>query len=239
MKKLVLTSLAMAAGVTLSHAQGTISLNTTAAEVYTNGASIGEGIGAAAGSSQYDYEVLDMTSSAYAALTSGQQAGVYDLIANESDLSLWTDSGVSGTTGLQAGSIKSATTSTANNWAAPTSSSGYTSAASYDYYTIIGWNSALGSWATVEADLNAGTLGSMTGFFGQTAVAYNYAGGGASGLGAVGLFDGSAVTGLAGSGGLPSSDALTLYAIPVPEPTTLALAGLGGLSMLFLRRRKA
>jgi hypothetical protein len=26
---------------------------------------------------------------------------------------------------------------------------------------------------------------------------------------------------------------------PVPEPTTLALAGLGGLSMLFLRRRKA
>ena len=27
--------------------------------------------------------------------------------------------------------------------------------------------------------------------------------------------------------------------LPVPEPTTLALAGLGGLSMLFLRRRKA
>jgi len=30
-----------------------------------------------------------------------------------------------------------------------------------------------------------------------------------------------------------------LLLAPVPEPTTLALAGLGGLSMLFLRRRKA
>jgi hypothetical protein len=36
-----------------------------------------------------------------------------------------------------------------------------------------------------------------------------------------------------------SSQAFNLYLQPVPEPTTLALAGLGGLSMLFLRRRKA
>jgi len=35
-----------------------------------------------------------------------------------------------------------------------------------------------------------------------------------------------------------SSQAFNLYLQPVPEPTTLALAGLGGLSMLFLRRRK-
>jgi hypothetical protein len=34
------------------------------------------------------------------------------------------------------------------------------------------------------------------------------------------------------------SQAFNLYLQPVPEPTTLALAGLGGLSMLFLRRRK-
>jgi hypothetical protein len=37
-----------------------------------------------------------------------------------------------------------------------------------------------------------------------------------------------------GSGGMNS-----FGVAPVPEPTTLALAGLGGLSMLFLRRRKA
>ncbi|HUE37823.1 MAG TPA: PEP-CTERM sorting domain-containing protein [Candidatus Acidoferrum sp.] len=34
-----------------------------------------------------------------------------------------------------------------------------------------------------------------------------------------------------------SSQAFNLL-VPIPEPTTLALAGLGGLSMLFLRRRK-
>jgi hypothetical protein len=36
------------------------------------------------------------------------------------------------------------------------------------------------------------------------------------------------------TGGITSFD---LYAVQVPEPTTLSLAGLGGLSLLFLRRR--
>ena len=37
-----------------------------------------------------------------------------------------------------------------------------------------------------------------------------------------------------------SSEGLGKFGVaPIPEPTTLALAGLGGLSMLFLRRRKA
>jgi hypothetical protein len=48
---------------------------------------------------------------------------------------------------------------------------------------------------------------------------------------------------LAGSGqagGAPRTGALALYGVAaVPEPASLALAGLGGLSMLFLRRRKA
>jgi hypothetical protein len=29
-----------------------------------------------------------------------------------------------------------------------------------------------------------------------------------------------------------------LYLVPVPEPTTLALAGLGGLSLLLFRRQR-
>jgi len=40
-------------------------------------------------------------------------------------------------------------------------------------------------------------------------------------------------------GSSAAGQAFNLYLQPVPEPTTLALAGLGGLSMLFLRRRKA
>jgi hypothetical protein len=99
----------------------------------------------------------------------------------------------------------------------------------------------LGSWAQVQAFLNAGTLANQTGYFGQTATAYNYSGGGPSGLLAVDMW-GTSSTGLAGSGGIPTVGGLTLNAIVpavTPEPTTLALAGLGGISMLFLRRRKA
>jgi len=233
MKKLVLTGLALVAGATLSYAQGTITMNATTAEVYTNTGTVS---GGAAGSANYTYEVLDMTQGAWAALTAQQQAGAYNLLANQSDISLWTDSGVSGVPGLGAGSIKSSTSATAQNWVAPSSNAGYFTAANYDYYTIVGWSSNLGNWATVSSELAAGTLGG-TGWFGQSAAAFNYAGGGASGLGAAGLFSGSAQTQLAGSGGLPTVDAVTL--VSVPEPTTLALAGLGGISMLFLRRRKS
>jgi hypothetical protein len=239
MKKLVLTAMALAAGITLSHAQGTITISSTAAVVFTNGATSGAAFGGAAGA--YSYEVLAMTSTAFAGLSGQQQAGVYSLLANQSDISLWSDTGITGTsTTLHQGGISSTATTTANGtWAAPTSGAGYSTAPSYDYYSIIGWSSALGNWATVSAELAANSLGGTSGWFGQSGTAYNYAGGGASGLGSVSLFAGSAATGLAGSGGLPSTGAVVLNALPVPEPATLALAGLGGLSMLFLRRRKS
>ena len=229
MKKLVLTSMAMVLGAVLAHAQGTINIISTVATGETNGTAI-----AAAGGTAWDYEVLDMTSTAYAALSSQQQAGVYALAGNSADLSLWTDSGVSGFgQNLHAGGINSGLsgTATAANWAAPTSSiAGYSSAPSYDYYTVLGWNASAGNWATVSALIAGGGLPT---WFGQTGVAYNYAGG--NGLSSVALF-GPSGTGLAGSGGLPTVGAVLMN---TPEPTTLALAGLGGISMLFLRRRKA
>ena len=229
MKTLILTALALTAGLTLAHAQGTINIVTTVATVETNGPTIGAAAGTA-----WDYEVLDMTSTAFAALSSPHQAGAYGLLANPTDVSLWTDSGVSGFgQNLHAGGINSglAGNATAANWAAPTSNVvGYSSAPSYDYYTVLGWNASAGNWATVEPLLASGEEPAI---FGQTAIAYNYAGG--NGLPSVALF-GPSGTGLAGSGGLPTTGALILTS---PEPTTLALAGLGGIAMLFLRRRKA
>jgi hypothetical protein len=238
MKKLVLTALALVAGATLSYAQGTITMAATAQVVYTNGATTGVAIGAANGA--YSYEVLAMVSSSYTGLSGAQQAGAYNLLLNQTDISLWSDTGITGTSGtLHQGGITSTATTTANGtWAAPATAAGYNTAPSYDYYTIVGWSSALGNWATVSSELAGGTL-ATAGWFGQSGVAYNYAGGGASGLAAVNLFASSAQTGLAGSGGLPATGAVVLSAIPVPEPATLALAGLGGLSMLFLRRRKS
>ena len=171
-----------------------------------------------------------------------QQAGAYNLALNQSDISLWTDSGISGGNASQAtsagGIIGSGgvTGAAAAQWAAPTGPS-YTSAA-IDYYTVVGWSASLGTWSTISAELNAGTL--VTGlnqFFGQTGTAYNYSGGGPNTLPAVNAFLTSVQTGLAGSGMTSNAGALVLS--QVPEPTTLALAGLGGLSMLFLRRRKS
>jgi len=234
MKKLVLTGLALVAGAALSYAQGTITMSVgTANEVQTNGTSL-----AGAGGTGWTYEVLDMSQAAYNGLTSGQQAGVYNLINNQSDFSLWTDAGVSGTgNSLHAGGITSSGAAATQNWAAPT---GLTySTGTIDYYTILGWNASLGTWATVQSELTAGTLGG-SGWFGQSAVAYNYSGGGPNGLAAVNLFATTAQTQLAGSGGLPAVGGIVLNSLtPVPEPATLALAGLGGISMLFLRRRKS
>ncbi len=237
MKKLITIAVMLTVGVTFSHSQGIISLNTTAAEVYTNygGAAYGPISGPA---NSWYFEVLDMTQSQWNSLSPGQQAGAADLLENEANVSLWTDSTVSGVNStLHAGGIiglGGAGGTSAANWGAPTD--GNYSTGSIDYYTIVGWSANFGSsWSTIAEELQDGTLPGL-GVLGQTTVAYNYAGGGPGGLAAVNVFSSSAQTGLAGSGGLPSTAALVFAA---PEPTTLALAGLGGLSMLFLRRRKS
>jgi PEP-CTERM motif len=238
MKKLILTGLAMVAGAALAQAQGTISINAVANTVVTNGVTTGA---AYTGVGSYTYELLDMSQSAYGALTSGQQAGIYSLAANQSDISLWTDSGISGVNGSAAAKggitgLGGGGGTSAANWGAPTGAS-YSSSA-IDYYTVLGWSASMGTWATVLSELQNGTLTTGAGqFFGQTLTAYNNSGGGPSSLPAVAAFGTSAATGLAGSGLPASIGALQLNAIP--EPATLALAGLGGLSMLFLRRRKS
>jgi len=245
MKKLVLTSVVALVGATLVHAQGTISLNQTqTGTVITNGTSIGGFTGNAAAG--YDYEILDMTSTSWNSLTGNQQTGADALLANPSDVSLWTDSGVSGaasslTKGGIAGLGGSAGTS-ASNWAAPTSSNtpggdptAYYTASGYDYYVVVGWSTSLGTtWSAVSSALASASGG----YFGMSSVFYNYAGG--SGLSAPNVFSPSAATQLPGSGtGTTGQVNPMITLLPVPEPTTLALAGLGGISMLFLRRRKS
>jgi hypothetical protein len=246
MKKLVLTSVVALMGATLVHAQGTISLQeTSAGTVITNGTSIGQGTGSVGKTaSGYYYDILDMTSASYGGLTGAQQTGIGNLTANPSDVSLWTDSGVTGINGtLTAGGITglgTASGTSAANWAQPASQlGGYSSAGSYDYYVVVGWSANEGtSWTTVANELSNGTLVSG-GWFGETAVLYNYAGG--NGNNAPNVFSPASFTGLtgSGSGAGQSNPELTLLPIAVPEPTTIALAGLGGLSMLFLRRRKS
>jgi len=233
MKKLLLTTGALVAGATLAFAQGTIVLYNTGAIVTTNGVTPGGATGS------YIFEVLDMTQAAWSALSSAQQAAAYNLIANPSAVALWSDTTVSGeNSSLHAGGILGSISGgqTAANWGAP-SGTAYSTGA-IDYYTIVGWSANEGTgWATVVDELNGSTAWNVMGaggWFGQTTTpAYNYAGGGGPpALTAVSVWTTSTFTGLAGSGGLTG-----LNLSPIPEPSTMVLAGLGGLSLLLFRRR--
>jgi len=106
--------------------------------------------------------------------------------------------------------------------------------AGHDYFMIAGWSQNLGtSWATVSSQLAAGFAGNTNNgaFFGVSIIGNTYAGG-AQGLSPQSLF------GANNAQTLQTVVPFTLWAVPVPEPSTMALAGLGSLALLLFRRRK-
>jgi hypothetical protein len=141
-------------------------------------------------------------------------------------LSDWTDS-----TYYANNSTASAGRVTAGNGAAGSAVAGMAVGTTYSTL-VVGWSANLGTaWSDVLAKLNnwdtAGTGISGNAFFGMTSVgAATPAGTSAPG---VGIF---------GAGSLINSPNTQLYFVPVPEPATMALAALGGASLLLFRRRK-
>jgi hypothetical protein len=108
---------------------------------------------------------------------------------------------------------------------------GFTTA---EEYQLVGWSTNLGtSYATVLSELqNWTTVGSSitgTAFFGVSTAA--------SLTTTANAADGATVF---STGGIynPTANPLELYALAVPEPGTMALAALGGASLLLFRRKK-
>jgi len=108
---------------------------------------------------------------------------------------------------------------------------------------LVGWSANLGtSWSAVSNVLaNWSTLGSGivgNAFFGMSATGYLVG----NDSPASGVIWDSPTANSFGLNGLDisaaSGNAIQLYLLPVPEPTTLALAGLGGLSLMFFRRQR-
>ena len=101
---------------------------------------------------------------------------------------------------------------------------------------LVGWSANMGtSWSAVSALLASQQFFSSYGteYFGESMIGYlvpNYAM-----PGALVFASGPTVNGLPIYN--PASNPMELYAL-VPEPSTLALAGLGGLSLWLFRRRK-
>jgi hypothetical protein len=110
---------------------------------------------------------------------------------------------------------------------------------SANQFLVVGWSAGLGlgnpnnltsgsSWMSISnliVNLSTGGSSAVAGYLGWSII----------GTG-VGQPNTSPEQIFGGATGIQSP--FTLYAVPVPEPTTIALAGLGGISLLLFRRRK-
>jgi hypothetical protein len=224
MKK-ILTILAIASAATFGYAQGTVILQNGAANYFvsTNAAQIGQGIGVTAKTALgFDYAVLTAAYGGPVPSSSPLDGAWTGAILTGVNFAV-TAGGISGQGGTGG--------ATAAGWGAPTA--GQYTDGTEKYFMIVGWSSNLGAnWGVVSADLASGwaTLPGQNAFFGTSVIGYGFSGGGPLALPAVSLFNTTI--------GMPGALTSGFQLMVIPEPATMALVGLGGLSLLLFRRRK-
>jgi hypothetical protein len=223
MKKTLIT-LAVALAATGMFAQGTIStLNSATTYMSTNGVLYGGGTGLTVNTvGLYYFALLENAS---AAVTGGDVSGV---INNTNPLSsTWTYSGITLTNMAAVGYVTGGSSVLDSMWAYNTTNA----------FLVVGWSQSLGtSWVALSNNLqtavaNGGTW-STPGYYAVSDVGWGQPGGGSPSLPVYHIW------GTTGAAQGTPAPGFTLYAVPVPEPGMIALAGLGGLSLLLIRRRK-
>jgi hypothetical protein len=236
MKKLVLTTVSALAMTVGAFAQGTVNwqtLSPAAITVQTNSTQISplfggaSAVGGAVGytglaTSGYYYELL------YTSYTVGGPAATIPTLAS---LLSWNDTGL----------VANNSTASAGKLVAANANAGATvpwNAGVTDSIVLVGWSANLGTtWGTVSNLLATTTSFAAGSFLGVSATGYLTSFASGTSPGAT-VFNTAATP-----QGLPINSINTqLYllpsAAPVPEPATMALMGLGGLSLLLFRRSR-
>jgi hypothetical protein len=240
MKK-VLSTMAILATATAVFAQGYLNFNAAGIPIVQTNTAVSTLFGGLGSGGVTGNTFGSATATYYYALLISPYTGTIT-----SDKAVWDGSwavgqGVSGpitTVNLAgAGRVSAATGAGANPFQTSSAGAGW-AAGTYYNIVLVGWSANLGStWSVVSGELSAIALGGTAApneFFGESDLGYltpNVASPGAAIFGAA-----------ADANGLPidngSANPMYLYALPVPEPGTMALAGLGGLALMLIRRRK-
>ena len=229
MKKLVIT-LALAGLMSTAYGQGYVAfVNAASTDVYTNSTQTIWGVATGGGGSALTPTAANGGSFYYALLMQSYSGSGGTVSSSLTSIAAngWLATGLFGTPGIAAGRLGGG--NPANALSGDTIGVG-------NQFFVLGWSGnvapgTLAGLATVEADLALGstfsgwTLSTGTqGFLGVSAVG---TGVGQPNTGPELLYTAGGITGF-----------MPLYLVPVPEPATFALIGLGGLSLLLFRRRQ-